>query len=377
MHHGRVVSCRDFGCFVRLPGCPRDGLLHISQVSDRRIDASELSQLLPVGREVWVKVTDIKEDGKMSLTAKNVPGHERDALGGGGGGGGGGSGGVATTKSAHAKPPELFSIHRAEVSNATDFAVFVTLQPSGWDAMVHSTQLDEGHLLECGARTLSQGYPKGAKCWVKVSAVDGYSSKAKLQASVKYVDQASGRDLDPQNEKLLLDLTHRGLPSEMNARWRPAGYNSDGEEEGGGGVDGAALKAGVPFAPSAHFAGARPGYVFTTRESGVGYYRDPLQPMPGEGAGDVLQQMLAKMEEGRKARKRARKEEKRAKKERKKERKGDKGERKDKKKDKKGDKGERSSRDAAEGERDGKGAEARKRARRSESRSSSSRSSSG
>ena len=242
---------------------------------------------------------------------------------------------------------------------------------------MHSTQLDEAHLLECGARTLSQGYPKGAKCWVKVSAVDGYSSKAKLQASVKYVDQASGRDLDPQNEKLLLDLTHRGLPSEMNARWRPAGYNSDGEEEGGGGVDGAALKAGVPFAPSAHFAGARPGYVFTTRESGVGYYRDPLQPMPGEGAGDVLQQMLAKMEEGRKARKRARKEEKRAKKERKKERKGDKGERKDKKKDKKGDKGEWSSRDAAEGERDGKGAEARKRARRSESRSSSSRSSSG
>ena len=57
VHHGRVTSCRDFGCFVRLPGCPRDGLLHISQVSDRRIDASELAQLLPVGHEVWVKVT--------------------------------------------------------------------------------------------------------------------------------------------------------------------------------------------------------------------------------------------------------------------------------------------------------------------------------
>ena len=123
----------------------------------------------------------------------------------------------------------------------------------------------------------------------------------------------------------------------MNARWRPAGYNSDGEEEvtlaypnpnqnqnpkpnpdsnpnlspdldpnpktnpnpnpnqGGAhtkGVDGAALKAGLPFAPSAHFAGARPGYLFTTRESGVGYYRDPRQPIQGEGAGEVLQQML-------------------------------------------------------------------------------------
>ena len=88
---------------------------------------------------------------------------------------------------------------------------------------------------------------------------------------------------------------HRGLPSELNQRWRPAGYNSDGEEEGGAhtkGVDSAALKAGLPFAPSAHFAGARPGYLFTTREAGVGYYRDPRQSIPGEGAGEVLQQML-------------------------------------------------------------------------------------
>ena len=205
VHHGRVTSCRDFGCFVRLPGCVRDGLLHISQVSDRRIDAAELSELLPIGKEVWVKVTDIKEDGKMGLTAKSVPGHERDALGSGGGGG------VATAKSVHAKPPELFSIHRAVVSNATDFAVFVNLQPSGWDAMIHATQLDEQHLLDSGARSLLQGYPKGAKCWVKVSAVDGYSSKAKLQASVKYVDQVSGRDIDQQNEKLLLDLTRSSM----------------------------------------------------------------------------------------------------------------------------------------------------------------------
>ena len=129
VHHGRVTSTRDFGCFVRLPGCARDGLLHISQVSDRRIDAEELRELLPVGHEVWVKVTDIKEDGKMGLTAKNVPGHERDALGSGGGGGGEGGGGVARTP--RGKPPELFSVHRAVVSNATDFAVFVNLQPSG------------------------------------------------------------------------------------------------------------------------------------------------------------------------------------------------------------------------------------------------------
>ena len=192
VHHGRVTSCRDFGCFIRLPGCSKDGLLHISQVADRRISAEELRELLPVGREVWVKVTDVKGDGKIGLSAKNVPGHERDALGGGGGSGGG-----MPRSTPQGKPPDLFSIHRAVVSNATDFGVFATLQPSGWDVMVHSTQLDEQKLVDSGARTLMEGYPRGTKCWIKVSAVDGYSSKAKLQGSIKYVEQERGKDRAP------------------------------------------------------------------------------------------------------------------------------------------------------------------------------------
>ena len=62
--------------------------------------------------------------------------------------------------------PELFSIHRAVVTNATDFAVFATLQPpaAAWDVMVHSTQLDEEHLQRCGAKELKDGYPRGARC---------------------------------------------------------------------------------------------------------------------------------------------------------------------------------------------------------------------
>jgi hypothetical protein len=72
---------------------------------------------------------------------------------------------------------------------------------------------------------------------------------------------ACSRDaVDPDNSKLLLDLTHRGLPSELNRRWRPPGYNSDDDEDGGGGgasgVDEAALAAGAPFVASLCFVGA-------------------------------------------------------------------------------------------------------------------------
>ena len=39
----------------------------------------------------------------------------------------------------------------------------------------------------------------------------------------------------------------------------------------------AGAEALPPFVPSAHFDGPRPGYVFTTRDGRVGYYRDPMQ----------------------------------------------------------------------------------------------------
>ncbi len=36
---------------------------------------------------------------------------------------------------------------------------------------------------------------------VQVTAVEGYAAKAKVQASVRYVDQESGKDLDPGNKQ--------------------------------------------------------------------------------------------------------------------------------------------------------------------------------
>ena len=66
MYTGRVVNITKFGAFVNiLPG--RDGLLHISKLGrGKRIDRVE--DVLDLGDEVTVRVDDIDQNGKLSLS---------------------------------------------------------------------------------------------------------------------------------------------------------------------------------------------------------------------------------------------------------------------------------------------------------------------
>lgn len=69
IYKGKVVSIKDFGAFVNiLPGI--DGMLHISQIKDERVDKVE--DVLKVGQEVNVKLTAIDDRGKLSLSMKKV-----------------------------------------------------------------------------------------------------------------------------------------------------------------------------------------------------------------------------------------------------------------------------------------------------------------
>ncbi len=69
IYTGKVVRLTDFGAFVEiLPGT--DGMIHISQVSDTRVD--RISDVLKVGDEVLVMVTDISPDGKIRLSRRAV-----------------------------------------------------------------------------------------------------------------------------------------------------------------------------------------------------------------------------------------------------------------------------------------------------------------
>jgi polyribonucleotide nucleotidyltransferase len=66
---GRVVRVVDFGAFVEiLPGV--DGLLHISEIDERRID--KVTDVLEEGDETTVKVIDIDAQGRVRLSRRAV-----------------------------------------------------------------------------------------------------------------------------------------------------------------------------------------------------------------------------------------------------------------------------------------------------------------
>jgi len=105
IYEGKVVKLATFGAFVKLTGA-RDGLLHVSQICDRRVENVE--DCLKVGDVIKVLVKEVDpETGKISLTRKGlefpdgdpildildsapVRGPRSDSRGGGGGYGGGG-----------------------------------------------------------------------------------------------------------------------------------------------------------------------------------------------------------------------------------------------------------------------------------------------
>ena len=66
---GKVVSIKDFGAFVNImPGT--DGMVHISQLSDQRVE--KVTDVLHEGQEVKVKLTGIDERGRLSLSLKDA-----------------------------------------------------------------------------------------------------------------------------------------------------------------------------------------------------------------------------------------------------------------------------------------------------------------
>ncbi|MDI1231538.1 MAG: polyribonucleotide nucleotidyltransferase [Methylobacter sp.] len=69
VYEGKVVRLMDFGAFVTiLPG--KDGLVHISQISDERVD--KVSDRLNEGDVVKVKVLEIDRQGRVRLSMKEI-----------------------------------------------------------------------------------------------------------------------------------------------------------------------------------------------------------------------------------------------------------------------------------------------------------------
>jgi polyribonucleotide nucleotidyltransferase len=84
IYAGRVVSMTKFGAFVNiLPG--RDGLVHISKLG-RGERVNNVEDVLSLGEEISVRVDDIDDKGKISLTPVDEDGNDYPSAPGGGGG---------------------------------------------------------------------------------------------------------------------------------------------------------------------------------------------------------------------------------------------------------------------------------------------------
>ena len=74
---GKVERIVDFGAFVNiLPG--KDGLVHISMLSDQRVE--KVTDVLKEGQEVKVLVMDVDNRGRIKLSIKDVPAAEASGV---------------------------------------------------------------------------------------------------------------------------------------------------------------------------------------------------------------------------------------------------------------------------------------------------------
>jgi len=69
IYEGTVVKTADFGAFVNFFG-PRDGLVHISQLANERVQKT--TDVVKEGQKVWVKLMGFDERGKVRLSMKVV-----------------------------------------------------------------------------------------------------------------------------------------------------------------------------------------------------------------------------------------------------------------------------------------------------------------
>ena len=69
IYDGKVTRIMNFGAFVDL-GTGKEGLLHISKISSKRVEKVE--DVLAIGDEVTVKVIEIDNQGRINLSMKDL-----------------------------------------------------------------------------------------------------------------------------------------------------------------------------------------------------------------------------------------------------------------------------------------------------------------
>jgi polyribonucleotide nucleotidyltransferase len=65
---GKVFRIESYGAFIKIDDTDKEGMIHISQISDKRIN--NINDVIKMGQELRAKVSEINEKGQLSLTLK-------------------------------------------------------------------------------------------------------------------------------------------------------------------------------------------------------------------------------------------------------------------------------------------------------------------
>ncbi|WP_406704083.1 polyribonucleotide nucleotidyltransferase [Sodalis sp.] len=77
IYNGKVTRIVDFGAFVAIGG-GKEGLVHISQIADKRVE--KVADYLELGQEVPVKVLEVDRQGRVRLSIKEASAPSQDAV---------------------------------------------------------------------------------------------------------------------------------------------------------------------------------------------------------------------------------------------------------------------------------------------------------
>ena len=159
VYEGTVVSIKDFGCFVEfLPG--KDGLCHISELSDKRVDKA--TDLVKEGDRIPVKLIGVDERGKVRLSRKAamIDSGEIEA--------------PAEDEGGNSKPerevsdeePEVGKLYQGTVVTVKEYGAFVEFLP-GRDGLCHVSELASARV-----KNVEDIAKVGDKIWVKLLEID-------------------------------------------------------------------------------------------------------------------------------------------------------------------------------------------------------------
>ena len=255
VHSARVVMLKAFGAFVRIEGFRKEGLVHISQlVNGRRVETPD--EVVTPGDEVKVVVLST-DNGRLSVSMRQVDQATGEVVGDSRGGGGGGD---RRGPQGGGEPlPELYSILKAEVAKLEGFGAFCRLEGMRKQGLLHISQVANSRV---EAEDLPEILAVGQEVFVKVIGADEVTGKIAL--SMKLVSQREGRDLDPSHVEAAAEgdrRSGRAGPGGGGAREREGAMAAmqvpeyGGKQRGGGGADYAMVSDGEDEQPAASSRG--------------------------------------------------------------------------------------------------------------------------